>query len=582
MAVVKKVDLERLVGCFRGLKLPGPAKPLPERSDSTDLDYRRKILQKLLELKTESIKLFRPLPHLAAFHTSRARRRVVSGSHRSSKTFGCAYEASVAFCGCDPFNKYPPTNGNALIVCLDLDQVAMIWRKLSQPGAFKIINDERTGLPRSVRPDAQNPLQLDPYDEAHRERWRDAPPLIPPRMLAGPPAWEDRRKEVPRYVKFVTGWRALFRSGDGKPPQGDHYNFGWLDEQIGNDLFIVELVRGLVALDEPPQWKPKMIWSATAQVTNPALTDMLRQAENGSPDVAAFHALIDDNPYVDAEEKKVYFDSLPEEERACRYYGIPAITGRYCYPTFDAQGIHGYDPFPIPADWCVYLWLDPGTQHCATLFLAVDPEEKHVWAYDGFDARVEDASDWARRVDEILGGRPLEAAGIDSRAGKENPFSAGMNVAERYWRALIAIGIKPRQVGPLAGFLPGCPEVAAREEALRSWLSLRTHGPFAGLPVLQVARGRLPKLEKQVAEACVGISQQSGRETRQTNRKRPQDLLDDLEYAAHYGATYFQPQFSDIPVDHTVWENFQKYRRRQRRQQLTDARQRFGHALEVG
>lgn len=575
----KPTRLEELAKCFQGMRLPAPAMAPTKLLNITRKAFHRKVLQRLLELKTESLRLYRPLPHLAAFHSSTARRRIVDGSNRSSKTFSCAAEASFAFCGCDPFNKYPPTNGNALIVCLDLDQVGMIWRKMAQPGAFKIIADEQTQLPRAVRPDPNNPLQLDPYDEAYREKWYDAPPLIPPRMLAGPPAWEDRRKEVPRYVRFVTGWRALFRSGDGKPPQGDHYHLGWLDEQIGNDHFVVELVRGLVALDEPPAWLPKMIWSATAQVTNPALTDMRRQADDGSPNVAAFQALIDQNPYVSDEEKQVFFDSLPEEERATRYYGIPAITGRYCYPNYDAQGIHGYDPFTIPANWCRYLWLDPGTRHCATLFFAVDPEEKHVWVYDGFDARVEDALDWGKRVKERLGGHLLEAAGIDSRAGKQMQFSPGINTAERYWRALAAAGVVPRRVGPLAGFIPGCPDVQAREEALRSWLTLRTTGPFAGLPILQVARGALPALDKQIQRACVEVNKRSGRETRAKDTK---DLLDCLEYGAHAGVAYFEPELVTTKPDYAIWENFQTFKRRQRRDKTSGSFQRFGHTLEVG
>lgn len=580
MTTALERDTLRVRRAWEHVVNPLPLAPVrPRPIDNTRM--HRRVLQKLLERKTEAIQLYRPLPHLAGLHSSLARWRIAHGSHRSSKTFSCAYEASVAFCGCDPFNKYVPTNGNALIVCLDLDQVGMIWRKLAQPGAFKLIDDEHTGLPRAVRFDASNPLRLDSYDESYRERWRDAPPLIPARMIAGRPAWEDSAKEIPRYVKFVTGWRVLFRSGEGRPPQGDHYHFGWLDEQVGNDLFITELIRGLVALDEPPQWKPKALWSATAQVTNPALTDMLHQAESGSPNVAVFRAVIDDNPYVDVQEKQAYFDALPEEERDTRYRGIPAIVGRYCYPQFDPQGIHGYEPRPIPADWCRYIWVDPGTQHCATLFFAIDPEEKHVWVYDGFDARVENAEDWAERVEDRLAGHFLEAAGIDGTAGKENPFSAGETVAERYWRALLAAGVRPRQIGPLAGFMPGTNDVPAREEALRSWLTPRRHGPFIGLPTLLVARGAVPKLERQVRQACVAVSA-SGREVRQKRKNRPQDLLDDLEYAAHYGLPYYQPSQVHDLKEETVWENFQRYERRRQRRESADRRARFGSALEIG
>lgn len=576
-----QADLQRLIKRVRKMD---PEHTIPPLRNLPPVDgkvfLRRQVLKRLLALRTEALRLYRPLPHLAAFHASTARWRIIDGSNRSSKTLSCGVEFSRAFCGCDPYDKYPPRGGNALVIGLDLDQVVMLWRKIGEPGAFKIIPDEQTGLLRAVRPDPNNPLRLDPYDDAYRELWRDAPPLIPPRMIQGRVAWEDYGKRVPRYVRSVTGAQALFRSADGKPPQGGHYNWAWVDEQIDKDDFIAELIRGLVALDEPPQWLPKAFWSATAQVTNPTLTDFRRQAEQGSQQFASFQATIDDNPYVIAEEKQVFWDTLPEDERATRYHGIPAIAGRRCYPNFDPQGIHGYEPKPIPADWCRYLWVDPGTRLCATLLLAVDPEEKHVWVYDGFDGRVEDARDWGRQVCDRLGGHQLQAAGIDRRAGRQNSFSAGMNTAQRYWEALQGAGVKPQQVGPLNGFLPGSDDVQAREEALRSWLAIRRTGPFKDLPKLLIARGVLPKLERQIRNACVDVSRKTGKETRQKDHAK--DYLDDLEYAAQYGANYYQPESPQQRPEATVWDHFCRYQRHHRQRESSRRPRGFGHVLEIG
>lgn len=572
-------NLPNLARCASGVDLEDVAQPVPQMDDLAEKTQRRAILRRLLSRQMEGLKLYRPLPHLAGFHEANCGWRVIDGSNRSSKTLSGCVELIRAWLGVDPFDKYVKRNLNSLVVSLDLDHIGLLWRKCEQPGAFKIIADEQTGLPRSVRPDPKNPRQLDPYDEAYREKWRDAPPLIPPRMIHGEPAWEDRRKRVPRYVRFASGALCLFRSSDGRPPQGDHYHVVLFDEHIANPDFIAEAKRGLVGLDEPPLHRPKGIWTATAQSMNPELLELRERADAGSPDVRAWPALIVDNPYVPQEEKQIFHDSLSEDERRVRYYGEYASAARRCYPTYDPQGIHGFEPREIPPDWCRYLWIDPGQIHRATLFAAVDPEEKHVWVYDGFDLENVDLRRWAGEVRERLRGMPLEAAVIDQRAGRQKAFGAQLTVAEQYWAALLEAGIEPRQLGPLGGFFPGSDDIAARQAALRNWMALRATGPFMRTPVLKVARGQIAGLDRQVRHAQMEIRNP---DKRAKLRDQCEDLVECLEYGAASGPRYFAPDLrSQQAREDAVYENFQQDRRR-RQQAGRGGAGRYGYALEIG
>jgi hypothetical protein len=526
----------------------------------------------------EGLRLFRPLPHLEVFHASKAKWRVIDGSNRSSKTMSGCVELCRAVLGCDPYGKYIRKGGNAIVVGMKWDHIEMIWRKCSQPGAFKIIRDEKTRLYRAVRPRPDDPLHLDPYDEAYREKWRDAPPLIPPRMIAGKIAWEDRAKGIPTFVSFTTAWRVHFYSSNAVPPQGDHYHLALKDEELLNPQFVDEIKRGLVALDEPPEHRPRGIWSATAQTTNPELLQMREQAEAGSEHVHAFKALIKDNPYVPDEEKQIFHDSLSEDDRKVRYYGEYALAGRRCYPTFDPQGIHGYEPKEIPPTWCRYLALDPGSQHCGTLFLAVDPSEQHAWIYDGFDLRNGDAVKWAQRIASRA--EQFEAGVIDMRAGKQKTMGLAVaNVARSYADALEAAGVEFRQKGPMEGFFPGSDDVAARQEALRAWMSVRQHDPFAGTPRMLLARGCLPELEEQIRHAHMDLRNPNKR-AKAAWGKFPEDILACAEYLAAFNPRYFEPSETDSKQGDGMWEEFQRQRQQMgRRGKVSHS---IGSVIELG
>ena len=306
--------------------------------------YAASLLKKISRRRQEPLLQYKALPAVVQFHASLCKWRVLDGSNQASKTTAAVVEILRACCSCDPYGKYPKRNGKVLCVGLDGDHLGSpMFSKMYRPGAIKLIPDEHTGILRAVRPDPNNPTVLDPYDLAFEERWVDAPPLLPKRLLAHI-AWEHRGKGIPRVVKFKTGWEMLWRSSQSDSPQGDWYNLGWFDEQIENEDFYAELNRGLMKAGK----QAFGIWSATPQTSNEQLLDLREAAEQGSKNVLAVKLQLDDNPYITAEAKLAFWDSLSPEEREVRYLGNYAIVGRRIYGMFNEMGEHGVRAVPHP------------------------------------------------------------------------------------------------------------------------------------------------------------------------------------------------------------------------------------------
>jgi hypothetical protein len=564
-----------------------PARPAQQPSLETQravlLQRAARLRKKVNRLQTEALRLARPLPHVETFHSSRKQIKILSGSNQSAKTFHEVLEIARAITGQDPYNKYPKRDGRAIFCGYDGDHLAdPFWVKLFTPGEFKLIRDEHTRKWRAVRLDPNNPRQLDPYDLAYKEKWKDAPPLVPEKMVADV-AWEVASKQIPRNITLTNGWRTLWRSSNSRPPRGRQVDLVALDEDLRNtDLWVNEMIPRLV------KRKGYMIWAATAQEGGPELVKLCEQATEGSPHVDFFRMLIVDNPFITDDQREFMLGTLTsEDEIAVRYHGENAAALRFIYqPFYDPNGIHGCEPFAIPVDkWARYVVLDPGRQHCGTLFLAVDPEEKHRYVYDAIDIRKGDATGWAHEVAKRQGDMKFEAIIVDQQMGKQTHIgrSGGNNVARQYWKALKDAGIQPRRMGSepkLCGFFPGTNDVAAREEALLLWMHARgTASPFAGTAPLKVMRGVCPKLDKQINLAQVDS-------TKHKDKRMPfqEDLLVCLEYIAAFNPGYYPPeparqptQSAPLSVPERLAEKRNKNRQRRGRRGQT-----FGIGMTIG
>ncbi len=551
------------------MPLVGPGRPPRQQAsaDAREAEVTR-LTRRLIELEGESLRLYRALPRALAFHMAMMMIRLLDGANQAGRTLAAMVELARAMTGTDPYGKYPKENMRILVVGYDGDHLAdPMWSKLARPGAFDLIRDERTKLLRSVRPNPENPLELDPYDAAYREKWVEAPPLLPERFIKSI-AWEDRAKDIPRLVTTITGTQSLWRSSKSKAVRGRQFHLWLFDEEIENDQYLVECLRGSM------RYGAKGIWSATAQSGGMQLYELYERAQNNDPNVSRFPLFIYENPFYEEKNKQAFYDSLSEDERRVRWFGEYAIVSKRVYPTYDPQGIHGYEPREIPPDWCIWGVVDPGTQRLGFLSGAVDPEEKHLWLYDGFDLRHTDARQWAGEVASRAPVQGYQGMIMDYQMGKAQTVGlpSDTTVAREYWKALQEAGVTVHTKGPMEGFYPGSPNIPGREEAVRSLLAIRGVGPHRGTPTLQVARGVNPDLDREIKRAHMKISNPKVRE-----KKYPEDLLQPLEYLAAFGPGYSIPPSSEPPKS-TVDPWVEKKRRKARR----SAGRSFGNAMSIG
>jgi len=168
---------------------------------------------------------------------------------------------------------------------------------------------------------------------------------------------------------------------------------------------------------------------------------------------------------------------------------------------------------------------------------------------------------------------------MDQQMGRQRSvgMEQGTNVAKEYYAGLEEAGCLPQTQGPMGGFFPGSNDIDGREEALRGWLAIRGTGPHAGTPRLQVARGCVPELDRQMKRAHMVIDRPDKRDT-----KYPEDVLVTLEYAAAFDPTYHEPEprDADPAANQTVVERFEAKQRNPRRG--GGATQRFGASMQIG
>lgn len=587
MAVVADTDdlsLDELLALAQANVRPQPEAPVtpPRASGVLRREHILQLAADIEELEGEALRHFVPLAHVEAFHRSTKPVSILMGSNQAAKSIHMLVEIARTVLGRDPYNKYPSRDGRAVIVGRDGDHLAdPLYKKLFTEGEFKLVPDEDTGKLRAVRPDPNDPSHLDPYDLAYREKWQDAPPLIPDRYVVEH-AWDHANKEIPRITRFTTGWRLLWRSSNGPPPRGRQIHLAAFDEDLKRaGAWVNEMIPRLL------KHNGKLIWAATGQEGGPELHELVRKAEEGSKYIDVFLLLIENNAFITDEQRAFFLDTLTNEEEVnVRYYGQLATFGRFIYADYDPQGIHGYEPFPIPPTWARYFLVDPGIQHCGTLFLAVDEEERHRWVYDGFDLRQGEPLQWAQMIKARQGDMKFEAAVMDMHHGRKRHLGGweDKTVASRMWEALQEVGVQIRRAGPMGGFFPGSDDVDARTLALKSWLTPRGFGHFSGTPVLKVARGQIPLLDKQIKAAQTdpdGL-------VKRGNRNRL-DLLEGLEYGAAFNPGYYPPEplpssQQELPQPISPAEAFREKHRRRRLKAAAsgDGGRTYASAMQIG
>lgn len=503
--------------------------PVREKVVQPDRKARR-ALEELVRRQMEGMALYTALPKADEFHRSQAATRLAIGSNRSSKTHTAACEMVYALTGTHPYRNYPKSSGKFYCVAFDSLKIGeVMWPKLAHPGAFKIIPDEITGKWRPVLPDQE-------YDAAYREKWRDAAPLLPERCIKEI-AWGIKNKDVPEIVETTNGNTARFFSSKGSPMSGSAIDGWWFDEEVENRRWLPEM-QARVVTRSGCGW-----WSCTPEHSTEELFLLHQRATSltGKYNVESFLFTIDDNIYVSKAQKEEFYNSLlSEQERRVKYHGNFLLSARAVYPEYSRQS-HLVKSFLPPEEWARYMVVDPGVQVCAVLFCAVpDPKSPHFGEYHIYDELYIQrcsAARFAEEVEKKMGHRKsggFTAFLIDNQMGRQSEIGTGRTVISQYSEALEEKEIWSYETGN--SFIPGSPDIASREEALRRWLE---DNPMLGRPTVKIhdrCRYLDWEMEKQFYK--------KGPNGEPTNKRMGKDdhAVSCLEYFADFEPVWVSPK----------------------------------------
>lgn len=332
-------------------------------------------------------------------------------------------------------------------------------------------------------------------------------------------------------------------------PDNHNYLYGgtvshncWFDEELENEIWIPEMEARCIDKGG------KLIWTFTPEVATEMAFEMHKRAEAPGDEfnVSEYRFLIKDNPHITNENKLRFKRNLrSQREIDTKWHGKFALQGRAVYPEYTPDE-HHVDPFEIPERWCRYMFVDPGVQVCAVLFVAVPPPNhkafgKEVHFYDELYIRRCSARIFAREVATKLG--HLKAGGvcafiIDEQFGQQTEMD-GTTIQQLYETALEEEGVWSQTTG--SSFLPGSKDKLGRESALRKWLEFRND---TAAPTLRVHKNRCPYFDWEMGRQWYKAERHgAGTEAVVTDKRVTKDdhLVTTAEYAAEMEPEWVAP-----------------------------------------
>lgn len=479
-------------------------------------------------------------------------------------------EDARAALNCDPYKKYPAKNG--VIVCVGWGEGhigRVIHRLLFRPGAFDIIQDERTKEWRVFRPWGRDDEVAEktgkPGDAGREDESMPAPPLIPKRRIKGKIAWLKASHRIFSRVDLDTGWSIYAANSAGDPEQfmGFDVNLYHIDEDVDRPGWYTE------ATSRTQRVGGFLRWTAMPHGKNQEMVDLVARAkeQEGRPDQIAklLTASMFDNPYLPRkamEENKRIWLAMGEDVYRQRALGELTTDSVRMYPTF-SKSVHSYMEMPASSDvkkilldrngvppdtWCRYAITDPGHAICAVLFVAVPPPDlgDHIYFYDELYIGQSSASIYGESVARKVGHNAFQSFIIDAHGGRLTDFGTGMTPREQYSIELAKRGIRSVETG--SDFLSGSDIIEGRTNALREWLSIRRDGSTR----LIVNPHSCHNLCTEMMNLTKKFIDQGGRKfvTDEKNPRQPSHLTDCAEYAAAHGCRYVAPPKS---VSNKTW-----------------------------
>lgn len=467
---------------------PRPVSKAPLHSE---IERAQKLLDELARRKSESLEIYEPLPGQDNFHRCTAKERVFLGGNRTGKTLTGAVEFARLVCGKDPYAKRGNKACRAFVVGKSWKHLGqVVARKLLRPGAFKMIRDPDTGLWRAFRPLAE-------WDRANSHLKKDAPPLIPPRLIKTI-SWENRKEFQVRNVVLHNGSEFTFLTCDSDKPQGWDVDLAWFDEEITGDQWYIETQMRLIDRNGIFQW------TATPQAGTLELYSLFERAEREEhaekPTIRVFEMTTLDNPHLDEEGRAAVMASIEtEEEYEVRILGKFAVHGVKIYPEFYPRGVHCSPISEIPVSWTRYVAIDPGVQVCAAVFAACPPPgtpnfpDGSFIVYDELYIKRCDAAKFAQAMKSKCTGISIYEWTMDYRQGRYTQ-ATGKTYAQHYSEALAdkSVNISSERTGH--NFVWSSDDIQARIESVRGYLRIQPNGQ----PTMFVVPERVPALIKEM------------------------------------------------------------------------------------
>jgi hypothetical protein len=469
------------------IEIPNPPEAESQPLTQHALQQLREVQAELAARRLEALRLYQPMPHQEEFHRCISSERIVLGGNRGGKSLAVAVEAARAATGCDPYGKYPETDGNLAIVGRNWPHIGLvIYPILFKAGAFRITKDEATGEWRALRPGES------------RVGSKPAPPLIPPRMIKDM-SWVLKNAGYLNKVELINGWTIWCFSSEGEPPQGYQADLIWLDEDLNNERWVGECQARLA------DRKGRFVWSAMPHSKNDALIGLCERADQAAergdekPLIKKFTFRFLDNQFIDDEEKKKNIErwsALGVEELRMRAEGEFTTESTLMYPTFNTSvHIHPRSELPaglVPPDWTRYVAIDPGHAVMACVFGAVPPDEKFLLLYDELYIRQCNALIFGEQFAAKADGQHFYNFIMDMHGGMLRDLGSGRLPHELYSEELKKRGIRSQISGH--GFMPGSDDIPARTAMVRQMLHIRGDGSVR----LKILEGACPNLLREL------------------------------------------------------------------------------------
>lgn len=336
------------------------------------------LLAELFDRDSEALELYTPLPAAEAIHRCIAHEVGISGSNRAGKSVSSAAEFAMAYTGRHFVpDKWPKRDGLFGVVGMKEEYLAILYTKLFVKGLFKVFLHPKTYQWVVVQED-------DPEHKQYKELWSAAPPLIPPRYLAGQPVWNNKKQQVPVSITLINGTQIRFFSGhaDSGAPRSDPYDGFWIDEELENgESWLGELRARIIDRNG------RIYWSTTPQMATEEFrrleiraNDPANATKPPSMQAAFFKLRSRDNIFIskvglDAIEDKLLDD--PDQLKV-RVGGEFPFDTLLVFPDFREKQNVLDESFPLRWEDTRYLAIDPGSDECGGLWIAClkPPEAK--------------------------------------------------------------------------------------------------------------------------------------------------------------------------------------------------------------